>query len=235
MTSTPYIEIDWSSTSQHSYPQLGEPTSPENDSENILHNTEPLTVLSSKDIFFLDIDDIYPFTYSTLHFEDDEMEETYDNEDYFQQLLNTALNAEIEEVRLEGNNIPSISNTPLTPIQDNIPLSSPDTVPISENLPKDGKKTTLLVSLKKFHVTTPKQSGFNKIYEIRRSRSFFFELADCNENTNEIHLKIHTNDYHMKMKPISYNNTSLFPNDKYQISCMLTHFFALQRVIPRRI
>ncbi|UZO23841.1 uncharacterized protein OCT59_016171 [Rhizophagus irregularis] len=158
MTSTPYIEIDWSSTSQHSYPQLGEPTSPENDSENILHNTEPLTVLSSKDIFFLDIDDIYPFTYSTLHFEDDEMEETYDNEDYFQQLLNTALNAEIEEVRLEGNNIPSISNTPLTPIQDNIPLSSPDTVPISENLPKDGKKTTLLVSLKKFHVTTPKQS-----------------------------------------------------------------------------
>ncbi|CAG8533558.1 18502_t:CDS:2, partial [Rhizophagus irregularis] len=135
---------DWSSTSQHSYPQLGEPTSPENDSENILHNTEPLTVLSSKDIFFLDIDDIYPFTYSTLHFEDDEMEETYDNEDYFQQLLNTALNAEIEEVRLEGNNIPSISNTPLTPIQDNIPLSSPDTVPISENLPKDGKKTTLL-------------------------------------------------------------------------------------------
>ncbi|POG66368.1 hypothetical protein GLOIN_2v1531089 [Rhizophagus irregularis DAOM 181602=DAOM 197198] len=39
----------------------------------------------------------------------------------------------------------------------------------------------------------------------------------------------------MNTKPISYSNTSSFPNDKYQISCMLTHFFSLQRVIPRRV
>ncbi|POG57870.1 hypothetical protein GLOIN_2v1735928, partial [Rhizophagus irregularis DAOM 181602=DAOM 197198] len=39
----------------------------------------------------------------------------------------------------------------------------------------------------------------------------------------------------MKTKPISYNNTSSFPNDKYQISCMLTHFFISQRVLPRRV
>ncbi|CAB4496191.1 unnamed protein product [Rhizophagus irregularis] len=69
MTSTPYIEIDWSSTSQQPYPQLGDLTPPENDSDNILHNTERPTVLSSKDILSLDIDDIYPFMYLTLHLE----------------------------------------------------------------------------------------------------------------------------------------------------------------------
>ncbi|POG68485.1 hypothetical protein GLOIN_2v1778281 [Rhizophagus irregularis DAOM 181602=DAOM 197198] len=54
MSSTPYIEIDWSSASQHSYPQL-------------------------------DIDDIYPYKYSTHHFDDNDLEETYDEdeEDYF--------------------------------------------------------------------------------------------------------------------------------------------------------
>ncbi|POG82948.1 hypothetical protein GLOIN_2v1469460 [Rhizophagus irregularis DAOM 181602=DAOM 197198] len=39
----------------------------------------------------------------------------------------------------------------------------------------------------------------------------------------------------MKTTPISYPNTSKLPNDKYQISVMLTHFFSLQRVLPRRI
>lgn len=32
----------------------------------------------------------------------------------------------------------------------------------------------------------------NWLYEIRRSRSYFFELADRKSCTNEIHLKIHT-------------------------------------------
>jgi hypothetical protein len=100
---------------------------------------------------------------------------------------------------------------------------------------KKKKFSPFFVSFKKFHVTTPKRSGFNKIYEIRRSRSYFFELADRTQNTNDIHLKIYTNDYHMNTKPISYNNTSSFPSHKYQISCMLTHFFSSQRVIPRRI
>ncbi|EXX72643.1 hypothetical protein RirG_067450 [Rhizophagus irregularis DAOM 197198w] len=234
MSSTPFIEIDWSSASQHSYPQLGDFILPENDSAIILHNTERSTVLSAKDILSLDIDDIYPYMYSTLHFKDNDLEETYNEneDDYFQELLNTALNAEIQEVSHGGNDIPPVYDTPLTPIQDNIPLPLLDTTPPSDNLPTiltpiqdniplppldtaptsenlrtNEKKNTLLVSLKKFHVTMPKRSGYNKIYEIRRSRSFFFELADHNQNTNEIHLKIHTNDYHMKTKPISYNNT----------------------------
>ncbi|EXX66057.1 uncharacterized protein OCT59_006056 [Rhizophagus irregularis] len=85
MSSTPYIEIDWSSASQHSYPQLGDPTTPNNDSDIILHDTERPTVLSAKDILSLDIDDIYPYKYSTHHFDDNDLEETYDEdeEDYF--------------------------------------------------------------------------------------------------------------------------------------------------------
>ncbi|PKY56499.1 hypothetical protein RhiirA4_476834 [Rhizophagus irregularis] len=98
-----------------------------------------------------------------------------------------------------------------------------------------GKNNPLKISFSKFHVTLPRRSGYNKIYEIRRSRSFFFELDDHPQNTNDIHLKIHTNDYHMNTKPISYNNTSTIPNAKYQMSCMLTHFFSSQRVLPRRI
>ncbi|PKK67457.1 hypothetical protein RhiirC2_783479 [Rhizophagus irregularis] len=235
MSSTPYIEIDWSSTPQQPYPQLGDFTPPENNSAEILYNTEQPTVFSAKDILSLDIDDIYPYTFSTSHREDNETETYPDDEDYFQELLKANLNAEIEVISVLKNNIPPVYNTPLTPIQDNTPLPPLATAPLSENLRTTGKKTTLLVSLKKFHVTTPKRTGYNKIYEIRRSRTFLFELADRDSNTNEIHLKIHTNDYHMKTKPISYNNTSLFPNDKYQISCMLTHFFASQKVIPRRI
>ncbi|EXX71130.1 hypothetical protein RirG_081260 [Rhizophagus irregularis DAOM 197198w] len=235
MSSTPFIEIDWSSTSQHSYPQLGDSTPPETGSDDILVNTERPTVLSAKDILSLDIDDIYPYTYSTLHLEDNETEDYYDDEDYFEQLLEANLNADIEVLDTLRNDIPPVCNTPLSPIQDITPSPPLATAPLSENSLTAGKKTTLLVSLKKFHVTTPKRSGYNKIYEIRRSRSFFFELADHNQNTNEIHLKIHTNDYHMNTKPISYNNTSSFSNNKYQISCMLTHFFSSQRVLHRRV
>ncbi|CAB4380838.1 unnamed protein product [Rhizophagus irregularis] len=121
MSSTPYIEIDWSSTLQHSFPQLGEPTPPENNSYDILYNSELPAVLSTKDILSLDIDDIYPYTYSTLHFEDNETEDYYNNEDYFQQLLESNLNAEIETVSILRNDIPPVHNTPSTPIQDNIP------------------------------------------------------------------------------------------------------------------
>uniref|UniRef100_U9U5X8 Uncharacterized protein n=1 Tax=Rhizophagus irregularis (strain DAOM 181602 / DAOM 197198 / MUCL 43194) TaxID=747089 RepID=U9U5X8_RHIID len=238
MSSTPYIEIDWSSASQHSYPQL---------------------VLSAKDILALDIDDIYPYTYSTLHLEDDDLEETYDDdeEDYFKQLLNTSLNAEIQEVNYGGNDLPPISSTPLIPIQTIDPLPPTNTAPISENSLKDEKKTTLPVSLKKSHVTTPKRTGYNKIYEIhksrstfsflvsfeifhvtaaskagynkiyecRRSKSFFFEVVDRIPDTNEIHLKIYTNDHHMLSTPIRYYSTSKLPNHRFQISKCLTHFF----------
>ncbi|PKK71249.1 hypothetical protein RhiirC2_778646 [Rhizophagus irregularis] len=114
MTSTPYIKIDWSSTSQLSYPQL-----------------------------------------------DNDMEESYDNKDYFQQLLYTHLNADIEEVSYGENDIPSIPNAPLTATQDNIPLLPSDTAPTSENSLKDEEKNTLSVSLKQSHMTTPKQSGYD--------------------------------------------------------------------------
>ncbi|CAB5313540.1 unnamed protein product [Rhizophagus irregularis] len=130
MSSTPYIEIDWSSTSQHSFPQLGEPTPPENNSDDILNNTERPAVLSAKDILELDIDDIYPYTYSTLHFEDNETEDYYNDEDYFQQLLDTNLNAETETVSILRNDIPLVDNTPLTPIQDINPTPPLDTAPL---------------------------------------------------------------------------------------------------------
>ncbi|EXX57437.1 hypothetical protein GLOIN_2v1788972 [Rhizophagus irregularis DAOM 181602=DAOM 197198] len=179
MSSIPYIEIDWSSTPRQPYVQLGDPTPPENDSANILHNTELTTVLSSEDIFFLDIDDIYPYTYSTLHLDDNEMEETYDDEDYFEQLLN----AEIEEISCIKHDTPSISSTPLTPIQDNIPLPPPNTAPISDNLLKVRKNTTLQVSPEKFHVTTPKRSGYNEIYEIRRSKMTVLDKDSYNKKS----------------------------------------------------
>ncbi|EXX65444.1 hypothetical protein RirG_133260 [Rhizophagus irregularis DAOM 197198w] len=141
--------------------------------------------------------------------------------------------------------------TPPTPLKDTI-SSPPVILPIEKKKRKKrprllrpirtiekssspGKNNPLKISFSKFHVTLPRRSGYNRIYEIRRSRSFFFELDDHPQNTNDIHLKIHTNDYHMNTKPISYNNTSTIPNAKYQMSCMLTHFFSSQRVLPRRI
>ncbi|PKY58078.1 hypothetical protein RhiirA4_479686 [Rhizophagus irregularis] len=97
------------------------------------------------------------------------------------------------------------------------------------------RKTPLKVSFSKFHVTRSNRAGYNKIYEIRRSKSYFFELGDLPKDTNEIHLRIYTNDYHMKNTQNSYRNTSTTPNDRYRISCMLTHFFSSQRVLPRKI
>ncbi|PKC58942.1 hypothetical protein RhiirA1_540776 [Rhizophagus irregularis] len=148
--------------------------------------------------------------------------------------------------------IPSrVSVTPPEPLKDTI-SSLPVILPIEkkkrnkrrrllrpsrtiEKSSSPGKNNPLKISFSKFHVTSPRRSGYNRIYEIRRSRSFFFELDDHPQNTNDIHLKIHTNDYHMNTKPISYNNTSTIPNAKYQMSCMLTHFFSSQRVLPRAI
>jgi hypothetical protein len=105
----------------------------------------------------------------------------------------------------------------------------------SLSTPQKKLKNSFLISFKKFHVTRLNRAGSNKIYEINRLKSFFFELADQPQSTNNIHLKIYTNDYHIKSTPISYNSTSLLPNIKFQVSTMLTHFFSHQYVIPRRI
>ncbi|UZO04340.1 uncharacterized protein OCT59_024727 [Rhizophagus irregularis] len=135
MSSTPLIELDWSSTPQHSYVQLGDPTPPENNSDDISYNTERPVIFSTKDILSLDIDDIYPYTHSTLHFEDNETEYIYDDEDYFQQLLQAHLNAEIEEGSVLRDDKPLIDNTPLTPIQEINPIPPLDTAPLLDNLP----------------------------------------------------------------------------------------------------
>ncbi|EXX55435.1 hypothetical protein RirG_225430 [Rhizophagus irregularis DAOM 197198w] len=112
------------------------------------------------------------------------------------------------------------------------------TIPVHTPLclsPPSCKNNSFLISFKKFHVTRIHKSGYNKIYEFRRSKSFFFEIVDHHLDTNQLHLKIHTNDDLMSTTPIKYHSTSALPNAKYQISKGLQHFFSSQRVIPRRI
>ncbi|PKY57746.1 hypothetical protein RhiirA4_479055 [Rhizophagus irregularis] len=226
MSSTNSIEIDWSSTSQHSFIQLGDSPPPQDDSEISLYNTELPTVLTSKDVFFLDIDNIYPFMYDTLHYEEPELEETYEDADFLTYLINTPT----VEVDYGGNDIPP-PPPPLT-------VTTPEVIPPSlttDICSSPSKDFTFQISFKKFHVTKIHKAGLNKIYEFRRSRSFFFEIVDHHENTNQLHLRIHTNDYSMSSCPISYKSTSKIPNAKYQISKGLEHFFSAQKVIPRRI
>ncbi|EXX63626.1 hypothetical protein GLOIN_2v1482922 [Rhizophagus irregularis DAOM 181602=DAOM 197198] len=107
------------------------------------------------------------------------------------------------------------------------PISSTTTPPNVDN--------SFLISFKKFHVTRIHKAGYNKIYEFRHSKSFFFEIVDHHLDTNQLHLQIHTNDYLMSTTPIKYHSTSALPNAKYQISKGLQHFFSSQKVIPRRI
>ncbi|PKY50923.1 hypothetical protein RhiirA4_446607 [Rhizophagus irregularis] len=126
--------------------------------------------------------------------------------------------------------------TPPPPVP--VTVMIPKEIPLL--LPKDIcssslKDFTFQISFKKFHVTKIHKAGLNKIYEFRRSKSFFFEIVDHHENTNHLHLRIHTNDYSMSSCPISYKSTSKLPNAKYQISKGLEHFFSAQKVIPRRI
>ncbi|RGB34912.1 hypothetical protein C1646_786036 [Rhizophagus diaphanus] len=108
--------------------------------------------------------------------------------------------------------------------------------PSSYTAPQPRRKNfPFLVSFKKTHVIKTQYTGFNKIYNSGRSKSFFFEIVNRNPGTNDIHLKIHTNDYRMSTIPISFNSTSQVPNAKFQISKALQYFFSSQRVIPRRI
>ncbi|POG57571.1 hypothetical protein GLOIN_2v1791645 [Rhizophagus irregularis DAOM 181602=DAOM 197198] len=107
--------------------------------------------------------------------------------------------------------------------------------PISSTTTPLNVDNSFLISFKKFHVTRIHKTGYNKIYKFRRSKSFFFEIVDHHLDTNQLHLRIHTNDYLMSTTPIKYHSTSALPNAKYQISKGLQHFFSSQRVIPRRI
>ncbi|EXX78452.1 hypothetical protein GLOIN_2v1477902 [Rhizophagus irregularis DAOM 181602=DAOM 197198] len=124
-----------------------------------------------------------------------------------------------------------VSKTTIKPQDNTLP-----TILVNVPLPSSTLPTfSFLVSFEKFHVTAASKAGYNKIYECRHSKSFFFEVVDQIPDTNEIHLKIYTNDHYMSSTPIRYYSTSKLPNHRFQISKCLTHFFLHQRVIPRRI
>ncbi|RIA82943.1 hypothetical protein C1645_743425 [Glomus cerebriforme] len=91
------------------------------------------------------------------------------------------------------------------------------------------------ISTTHFHVTSTDHRGHNRIYESKRSKSYLFELDGITPNTNQTHLKIHTNDLLMSTYPITYFSNSHTLNKKYQISKLLTHFFRSQKVIPKRV
>ncbi|PKY27436.1 hypothetical protein RhiirB3_478569 [Rhizophagus irregularis] len=125
------------------------------------------------------------------------------------------------------------------PTEDNLStISSPSEhfEDIHPTLSFDNTKNYIFsTKYEKFHVTPHHRAGYNKIYNFRRSKSFFFELVDHLPNTNHLQLKIYNNDYHMSSTPINHSSTSQLPNFKFQISKQLTHFFSTQKVIPRRL
>ncbi|RIA80529.1 hypothetical protein C1645_866605 [Glomus cerebriforme] len=91
------------------------------------------------------------------------------------------------------------------------------------------------ISTTRFHVIKSDQRGHNRMYDAKRSRSFLFELNRLSPDTNQFHLLIHTNDTLVSTAPKEYFSNSHSMNNKYQISKLLTHFFAIQKVIPKRI
>ncbi|RGB25976.1 hypothetical protein C1646_771031 [Rhizophagus diaphanus] len=125
------------------------------------------------------------------------------NPDYVQQhsfifLNKSTSNTSLKEVSKTANKAKVISKRQNL---DNFSMTSlPRLVDKFPSIPSSScENNSLKVSFSKYHVTKPNQAGYNKIYKFRRSRSFLFELADLGKNTNKIHLKIHTNDYHMKV------------------------------------
>ncbi|PKY52188.1 hypothetical protein RhiirA4_469669 [Rhizophagus irregularis] len=239
MTSFKHINIDWSTPSS-SFIQVDAYTkTPVADLYNIKHNHTSLNVLSTQDILYYDIDIYLKFYKRSLP-----KEEPLPPQEDFPSPINATHNENAFSSLNAPTTIPRDHNTPKNDLPDTYPstdvvtpskknITSP--FPSSTHNVSEINNTPLLVSFKKFHVTHKQRSGYNKIYECRRSRSFFFELVDQIPDTNDIHLRIHTNDYHMLSNPIRYTSTSKLPNAKYQISKGLQHFFSGQRVIPRRI
>ncbi|GBC22511.2 hypothetical protein GLOIN_2v1871746 [Rhizophagus irregularis DAOM 181602=DAOM 197198] len=81
------------------------------------------------------------------------------------------------------------------------------------NIPEGGlaKDNVLGTNIKpqdNFHMTAASKADYNKIYKFRRSKSFFFEVVDQIPDTNEIYLKIYTNDHHMPSILIRYHSTT---------------------------
>ncbi|PKB98547.1 hypothetical protein RhiirA5_424074 [Rhizophagus irregularis] len=95
----------------------------------------------------------------------------------------------------------NVSETTIKPQDNTLP-----TIIVKAPLPSPILSTfSFLVSFEKFHVTAASKAGYNKIYKCRRSKSFFFEVVDQIPDTNEIHLKIYTNDHHMSSTPIRFH------------------------------
>ncbi|CAB4488367.1 uncharacterized protein OCT59_024384 [Rhizophagus irregularis] len=65
MTSSNYVKIDWSSYS-HSFIQLGEPSPSVDDYQYHPPEDDMSNVLTTKDIFALDIDDYFPVNNNSI-------------------------------------------------------------------------------------------------------------------------------------------------------------------------
>ncbi|CAB4413994.1 unnamed protein product [Rhizophagus irregularis] len=108
--------------------------------------------------------------------------------------------------RADGNYIPPYGFSSFSP-DDYVFNSEPfeSTSPINDTLIEDNVSSntsfplistssivdnSFLVSFEKFHVTKVKESGFKTIYDFK---SFFFKIIYQLPDTNEIHLKMHTN------------------------------------------
>ncbi|PKK69762.1 hypothetical protein RhiirC2_780610 [Rhizophagus irregularis] len=73
--------------------------------------------------------------------------------------------------------------------QDNILSTTTVNTPLP--LPPPLTSFSSMVFFEKFHVTAAFKAGYNKIYEFRRLKSFFFEVVNQIPDANEIHLKIY--------------------------------------------
>ncbi|PKY61312.1 hypothetical protein RhiirA4_486118 [Rhizophagus irregularis] len=206
MASFKHVTIDWSKPSS-SFIQVDAYTkTPIPDLYNYKPSHTSWNVLTTKDILYYDIDIYLKFYKRSLP-----KDEPPPPQDDFS-------SPDIVTHDKDINPSPDILST--TPYDDNIPKSdlleasssintvTPSKKDITSSIPppthNDSKinNTPFSVSFKKFHVTHKQRSGYNKIYEFRRSRSFFFELVDQIPDTNDIHLRIHTNDYHMSRQRV---------------------------------
>jgi len=71
--------------------------------------------------------------------------------------------------------------------------------------------------------------------EIIKIKTFLFELPKISNNTNQIDLRIHTTDKHLKVIPQTYNYMGSIPTTKFLFSKMLTQILLRQRNIPDNV
>ncbi|RGB39175.1 hypothetical protein C1646_754841 [Rhizophagus diaphanus] len=131
-------------------------------------------------------DDLYSITYDDTPPSDTDCDEYY--EEYYEDHIRPSLSE--DEVTTDTAMSPTNIETPVdvtTPEDNTPPLVIPpkDTTPsivtpIEEDIPSPAlplneKTFSFLISFEKFHVTAASKASYNKIYECRRQKSFFFE------------------------------------------------------------